>query len=146
MGQSGHGRARSVIAIVDSGPLFASIDKSELNHERSVEALSRRDLRYVIPALVVAEVTYFVQTRLGAANEAKFLRSLAAADIEAPTPEDWLRMAELVEQYADFPLGGTDASVVALAERLDTPLVVTLDQRHFRAVRPKHAPRLELLP
>jgi uncharacterized protein len=32
---------------------------------------------------------------------------------------DSLRMAELVETYADFPLGTTDAAVVAVAERLD---------------------------
>ena len=32
-------------------------------------------------------------------------------------------MAELVETYADFPLGGTDASVIALAERYKTDRV-----------------------
>jgi len=30
---------------------------------------------------------------------------------------DYERMAELVETYADFPLGTTDAAVVAIAER-----------------------------
>jgi hypothetical protein len=30
-------------------------------------------------------------------------------------------MAELVEVYADFPLGTTDAAVVAVAERLGSP-------------------------
>jgi hypothetical protein len=29
------------------------------------------------------------------------------------------RIKPLVEEYADFPLGGTDASIVALGERLD---------------------------
>jgi len=53
-------------------------------------------------------------------------------------PEDWQRIAELVEEYADFPLGGTDASVVALAERLETDLILTTDHRHFRAIRPRH--------
>lgn len=100
----------------------------------------------MIPALVVAEVTYMVGRRLGATAEAGFVRGLADFDVEAPTPEDWPRIAELVEQYADFPLGGVDASVVALAERLGTDLVVTLDRRHFRAVRPRHAPAFRLLP
>lgn len=54
-------------------------------------------------------------------------------------------MAELVER-ADFPLGAVDASVVAVAERLGTDLVVTLDRRHFGAVRPLHAEALRLLP
>lgn len=55
-------------------------------------------------------------------------------------------MAELVERYADFPLGGADASVVALAERLEAPVIVTLHRRHFAAVRPSHGEAFELLP
>jgi uncharacterized protein len=55
-------------------------------------------------------------------------------------------MAELVEQYADFPLGETDASVIALAERFEAPIVVTLDRRHFAAVTPRHRDTLDLLP
>jgi predicted nucleic acid-binding protein len=55
-------------------------------------------------------------------------------------------MAELVEQYADFPLGGKDASVIALAERLEAPTIVTLDRRHFAAVAPRHREAFELLP
>jgi predicted nucleic acid-binding protein len=100
----------------------------------------------VIPALVVAEVTYMAGRRLGTAPEAAFLRGLAEFDIEAPSPEDWPRIAELVEQYADFPLGGADASVIALAERLGTDVVITFDRRHFSAVRPRHCVALRILP
>jgi uncharacterized protein len=67
-------------------------------------------------------------------------------DVEGPSGEDLARMAELVEQYRDFPLGGTDASVIALAERLRAPVIVTLDRRHFAAVRPRHREAFELLP
>ena len=69
-----------------------------------------------------------------------------AIDVEAPLPEEWLRIGELVEEYGDFPLGGTDASVIALAERLETSLLLTLDRRHFLAVRPRHCEAFELLP
>jgi predicted nucleic acid-binding protein len=67
-------------------------------------------------------------------------------DVDAPTVEDWPRIADLVEQYRDFPLGGIDASVVALAERLHAETIVTLDARHFRAVRPKHRRAFRLVP
>jgi uncharacterized protein len=36
--------------------------------------------------------------------------------------------------------------VIALAERLDAPTVITLDHRHFAAVRPRHRAAFELLP
>lgn len=112
----------------------------------SVGTLGRGDLDLVIPALVVAEASYLVGSRLGPAAEARFLRGIAQIEVEPPTPDDWDRMAELVDQYADLPLGGTDASVVVLAERLDAGIVVTLDHRHFTVVRPRHRPSLGLLP
>lgn len=135
-----------MLAVVDSGPLYAVTDTDDEDHGRSLSVLSRTDLHLVIPALVVAEVTYMVGRRLGALAEARFLASLAAFDVEAPTVEDWPRIAELVEVYADFPLGGTDASVITLAERLATECVITLDVRHFAAVRPRHCLAFHLLP
>lgn len=135
-----------MLAVVDAGPLYATADADDEDHESCREILSRADLRLVIPALVVAEATYFIGLRLGAHAEATFLRSLGAFDVEGPATEDFSRIAELVETYADFPLGGTDASVIALAERIGAEIVITLDRRHFAAVKPRHRDALELLP
>lgn len=135
-----------MIAIVDTGPLYAAVDADDPDHERARESLERGDLRLVVPTLALVEVTYLVGTRLGPAAEAGFLRGVSSLDIEPPAVDDWARMAELVEQYADFPLGGTDASIVALAERLGTDVVITLDRRHFGAIRPRHCEALRLLP
>jgi predicted nucleic acid-binding protein len=55
-------------------------------------------------------------------------------------------MAELVERYADLPLGAVDASIVATAERLGEENVPTLDRRHFTVVRPAHVEAFTLLP
>lgn len=134
------------LAVVDAGPLYAAADADDQDHLACTEALSRPDLRLVVPALVIAEATYFVGRRLGSAAESKFVRGVGELDVEGPSSEDFKRMAELVEQYADFPLGGTDASVVALAERLDARVVLTLDHRHFAAIAPRHCDTFELLP
>jgi predicted nucleic acid-binding protein len=122
------------------------IDTRDPNYARCRTVLGRTDLQLVIPTLVVAEVSYFIGKRLRARDEAAFFRGLSRFEVEAPHPQEWLRIAELVEQYADFPLGGTDASVIALAERLDTDVVITLDHRHFGAVQPRHVRSLRLLP
>jgi len=37
-------------------------------------------------------------------------------------------------------------SLVALAERMDADTIVTLDVRHFSAVKPKHRESFRLLP
>jgi predicted nucleic acid-binding protein len=136
----------AILAVVDAGPLYAAVDANDLDHSPSVAALSRPDLRLVIPAMAVAEATYFIGLRLGSKAEQAFLAGLAEFDVEGPSADDFTRMAELVNDYANFPLGGTDASVIALAERLDATHVITLDRRHFTAVRPRHCDAFELLP
>jgi uncharacterized protein len=135
-----------VFAVVDAGPLFAALDADDRHHAASTRNLLRGDLQFIVPALVVAEVAYLAGRWLGARAEAAFLRGLADFFVFAPDPHEWLRIADLVEEYADFPLGGADASVMVLAERFETDLIVTLDHRHFRAVRPRHCAAFRILP
>jgi uncharacterized protein len=135
-----------MLAIFDTGPLYAALDRDDQDHERCAALLKQSGLRVVIPTLVVAEVGYLAATRLGAEVEAAFVAALADFDVESPAPQDYERIAELIRKYADFPLGTVDASIVALAERLQIGSVATLDHRHFRAIRPRHCEALELLP
>ena len=102
------------IAILDAGPLLASLDRRDPDHLRSAEVLRRRDLELVIPTLVIAEVAHFAASRLGPSGETAFLRGLSAFEVEAPTLEDWPLIADLVERYGDFPLGTVDASIAVL--------------------------------
>lgn len=110
-------------------------------------APGRRGL-LVVPPLVIAEAGFLIERELGPTAEASFLRSLAHPRFRVETvhPDDLERMAELVGQYDDLPLGATDASVIALAERLNEREVATLDRRHFTVVRPRHVDSLTLLP
>ena len=137
--------------LCDSGPLFAAADLKDADHHACVELftglrLARR--RLLVPATVVAEVGYMLQTKVGSFAEAAFLQAIGDGDLEFVDlkAEDGSRMAELVNQYDDLPLGTTDASVIALAERLGIREVATLDRRHFTVVRPRHVEALSLLP
>jgi predicted nucleic acid-binding protein len=79
------------------------------------------------------------------------MRSIAIPDagplleVEAPAADECV-IADLVERYADFRLGTVDASIVVLADRLDTDLIATLDRRHFGAVRSPAGRHFRLLP
>lgn len=97
---------------------------------------------------VLTEVCYLLETRRGPQVEAAFLDSLARRELELVglVPRDLTRMADLVKTYGDLPVGGVDASVVAIAERLGITTVATLDRRHFTIVRPRHTDTFELLP
>ena len=134
------------IAIVDSGPLIAVANRADPHHHSCLEALQRPGFHLIIPVFCVAEAAYIIGRRQGARMESRFLRGLEEFNVQAPEIEDWQRMTELVEQYADFPLGAADASVIALAERLETDLIITPDHRKFRAVRPSHRTQFHLLP
>lgn len=135
-----------MLAVVDTGPLYAVVDADDQDHQACLSVLQTPGLSLFIPAMVVAEATYLVGKRLGSSIEAEFLDGLSDFDVLAPMTDDWRRIAALVKQYGDFPLGGVDASVVALAERLNTDVIITLDRRHFSAVRPRHVPSWRLLP
>ncbi len=96
----------------------------------------------------MAEAGWLIDRQLGPAAEAGFYRSVVNGDItvEEVTPADWQRIADLVVAYADLGLGGVDASLVAMAERLGVTEMATLDLRHFRVVRPRHVDAFTLLP
>ena len=134
--------------IVDTGVLLAAADSGDPDHAACAGLLQDSGGPLVTTALVIAESAYLIGRQLGAASEATFFRSIADGQItvEPLIPADDLRIADLVEQYASLPLGGTDASVIALAERLGETRIATLDHRHFTVVRPAHCESFELVP
>jgi predicted nucleic acid-binding protein len=139
------------VIVCDTGPLVAAALSNDTDHAACVRLFNDmhaagRDL--LVPATVTAEVGYLLAREAGARVESLFLRSLAEGDFAAVdlTATDYARMAELVDTYGDLPLGTTDASVIAVAERLKLTDVATLDRRHFTVVRPSHVNSLTLLP
>jgi uncharacterized protein len=55
-------------------------------------------------------------------------------------------VAELVKTYASLGLGGVDAAVIAIAERLNVATIATPNRRDFTVVRPRHVKALTLIP
>lgn len=123
--------------IVDAGPLYAYIDRDDRRHAACLDLLETHPGPLIVPTLVITEVTYLLGTRLGVEPEIRFLGDLAAGNliVEPVAASDWLRIAELVAQYRDLPLGTVDASVIAAAERLRAYDIATLDRQHFSVVR-----------
>ena len=51
-----------------------------------------------------------------------------------------------MRRYANLAIGLADASIIALAQRHGTRDVLTLDERHFRALRTSDGKRFRVLP
>ena len=134
--------------IVDTGVLLAAADEADPDHLACAELLDAVVGEMRTSPLVIAEAAYLIGRQLGPTAEAQFFRSVAEGEIrlESLTEGDLVRTAELVDAYADMPLGGTDASVIAISERLGETSIATLDHRHFSVVRPAHASAFELVP
>jgi predicted nucleic acid-binding protein len=135
-----------VTTVFDTGPLVAAIDRSDKHHARCAAFLENLEGTRLVPTTVLVEVCWLVEERPDV--EAAFLESVASGEFKqvAITGTDLVRMAELVRAYADLPVGAVDASVIAVAERLNLTDVATLDRRHFPVVRPRHVTALNLLP
>jgi len=136
------------VIICDTGPLVATLNKADNRHAECRDVLEQHRGPLIIPALVVLEVCQMLESRAGPTAESAFLDSLHRGEFEVEplTVEDYGRMSELTRKYSDLPLGAADACVIAVAERLRVTDVATLDQRHFRVVRPRHVKALTLLP
>jgi uncharacterized protein len=136
------------VIIWDTCALIAAVDADDQDHTRCVELMRHTPRPLLVPYPVLTEVCYLLEREQGTRAEAAFLRSIGTGQISLIplTRADIDRMVELVEKYADFPLGAVDASVFAIAERVGADAIATLDRRHFTVVRPKHQLYFTLLP
>ncbi|MBI3928770.1 MAG: PIN domain-containing protein [Armatimonadetes bacterium] len=132
--------------ILDTGPLYASLDRADDAHAACRELLEAAKEQLVIPAPVLVEVDYWIHVRLHTVVRIALLQDIVDGiyRVEELRPEDYVRVRELCDRYTD--IGFVDAAVLALVERLRERKLATLDRRHFSALRPRHVEALRLLP
>jgi predicted nucleic acid-binding protein len=53
---------------------------------------------------------------------------------------------EILRQYRDARFGMVDATVMAVAERLQIQIILTLDRRDFSIYRPKQCSAFRIVP
>jgi predicted nucleic acid-binding protein len=134
--------------ILDTGAVFALLDRSDRNHRRCRELIEAADETLVLPGPTLPEIDTLVYERLGVGPILALMSDVrrGAYAVEDLELEDYGRIADLMDRYADLGLGFVDSSIITIAERLGETRIATLDHRHFSAVRPRHADALELLP
>lgn len=119
---------------LDTSGVLGLINRADPDHGRCVRALEADPGPYLVPAGILAEVTYMLEARHGLDVLDAFLGDLEdRAYVLECGEEDLPRIRALVRRYADLPLGAADASVIACAER-SGGRVLTLDDRDFQVV------------
>ncbi|MEX2195137.1 MAG: PIN domain-containing protein [Thermoleophilaceae bacterium] len=134
--------------VVDTSFVVALLNRGDAHHAEARNWIATTDDELVTTPLAVAEIDHLV---------ARFGRSDGTAALwrdldEGAYTVDWWpgAVGETIAVAAGHErpwIGLTDASLVALAARVHTTLIATLDERHFRALAPLTGePAFTLLP
>lgn len=136
-----------MIAVADTGFVVALLHRGDKNHKAAAAVYQRLQTAY-LPQSALAEVAYLLTNRAGGDTVVEFLRRLPTSKLSptALTNEDLSTTASILKQYASSRIDFVDATVMAVAERLNITTVLTVDYRDFRLYRPKHCAFFTLLP
>lgn len=138
--------------IADTGGLLRALARTTDNRPSfpDYEAILTSASLVIVPALVLAEVDYFLREQRAAMRKliAEIFDPKTRYEYEVPLPSDLVRALELDTTFKDLELGLVDGTVAALAERRQIYRVLTTDRRDFSVIRigPRLSRALELLP
>ena len=134
--------------ILDTSGLLAAIDASQRHHAAVVAALRAADPPWALSPFVLAELDYLLATRVGESAERAFLSEVARGvyRLETFDPDDIAAAERVIARYSALEIGLADASVVVLAARYGVRDLLTLDERHFRAIRGPGSRPFRILP
>jgi predicted nucleic acid-binding protein len=137
----------TTVPIADTGFVVALLNQRDNRHQ-DVTPIYLQFPQILLPQTVLAEVAYLLGRDAGILTVAAFLKGLPKSrfQLTALNEQDIEYTVEILEGYADSRIDFVDATVMAIAERYQSSLILTLDQRDFRLFRPKHCASFELLP
>lgn len=130
--------------VADTGAIIALIDADDRHHHAVRELFEDDPAAWVLPWSILAEVDYLLGAHVSSQAQRAFLDDLAAGAfiVEWGDETDLVRARILSAQYPSLKLGLVDATVMAVAERLEADAIATLDRRDFGPVQLSGSPRL----
>lgn len=134
--------------IVDTSGLLAAVDASQRSHEAARRALEAASPPWILSPFVLAELDYLLATRVSQSAERALLAEVGRGvyRLETLEPSEIGAAERLIGRYAELEIGLADASLVVLANRYGVRDLLTLDERHFRALRGPGGRPFRLLP
>jgi predicted nucleic acid-binding protein len=136
------------VIVLDISGLLAALDSDQRHHERASHVLRTDPGPLLLSPFVLAELDYLLLTRVGPEAERALLGEVAGGAYDL-VPFDAGQVAEavaLIGRYEELRIGLADASVAVVAAAARTTRLLTLDERHFRPMRPLWGEAFQLLP
>lgn len=133
--------------IVDTGFLFALVDRRDAWHERATAQMHTAAEGWITTWPVLTECCHLFQRHLGTDFAVDLMADVADHGIEVwEMPSGALhRIPPLMRRYAALPMDLADASLVLLAEHLGHGRILSTDQRDFGVYRWKQREPFENL-
>lgn len=124
----------SAVITLDTSALLALFNRADTHHRNATMVLAADPGPYLVPAGILAEVTYMLEVRHGTDRLDSFLGDLESGAFALHCGEqDLAGIRALVRRYENLPLGFADATVIACAEG-HGGLVLTFDRRDFDVI------------
>ena len=135
-------------AILDISFLVATVDIKNENYGRILDVIVDSKEVLVLPTTVLPEVCHLLASRLGYPTTREVLTELANSNviIEGIDKTDLKRVMEILDQYTDSKLNFVDATIVAIAERMNITKIFTLNKPIFSIISPQHCAGFEIFP
>ncbi len=120
-----------MIAILDTGPWVALIDRSESRHTECVQWLKSFSGRLYSTEAVLTEVLYLLNFSITAQCAALDFILESVVEIVPSGIESLKKTKNLMKKYADLPMDFADATIVCLATETGMHNMVTFDKKDF---------------
>jgi predicted nucleic acid-binding protein len=136
------------VIILDTSGLLAALDASQRQHAAAIAALRAADPPWILSPFVLAELDYLLATRVGPQAERALLAEVGRGvyRLEQIDAGDIAAAERVIAKYAGLEVGLADASIVVIAARYGVRDLLTLDERHFRAMRGPGGRPFRILP
>jgi uncharacterized protein len=121
--------------LLDTGAFVALVDRDEKRHDDCVAALEKWTGAVVTTEAVLTETLYLVGPSWRAQKTCLAFILRGAFQLVPSSRKSLHRVAVVMERYGNVPMDFADATLVVLAEELESEWVFTLDRRGFSTYR-----------
>lgn len=134
--------------LLDTSGLLSALFADQNRHEECARVLREAPGPRILSPFVLAELDYLIVKYAGVDAEVLLLEEIerGAYELVSFNEYDIERARKIITRYRDLRIGLADASIVLLADRYSTRNVLTLDERHFRAMLAPDRRRFRIFP
>ncbi len=132
--------------LLDTGALVSLLDRSQTHHDACRRFFDAWKGPVVSTEAILTEATHLLASIDGGVTTCVEFFLQGGAVLVPSTPASLTRVRVLLAKYADLPMDFADATLVTLAEELDSALVFTIDRTDFSVYRLKDRKPFRIVP